>query len=159
MGAIHLEEKQFFVGRFSVTDHKCALNITGYVEVGKRYIDPLFFLSLDANANNDFISIKLNSIEMRALATAINTVAENGGVYTKDGGGKGTKNKLTLSSNNGLNTLGLTKAALNPLQITFKAYELQGLSEEINQLVKEVMSSTYKTQQHIERKKEKLKEG
>jgi len=152
-----MEEKKYFVGRFSLSDHKAVLNVTGYVEKAKNYIDSLFFFSLNPH-NGQAINIKLNSIEMRALANAIEHIAYqpkgSDTNHTKESGASNTKSTLTISSNEKYHYVGIAKGNLEPVQVSFKDFELLALSQELKKLIDEVVSSTYKTQRHIERKKE-----
>lgn len=149
---------KFMVGQFSISDNKAALSINGFVEVTSTYTESLFFLALNAHHGTS-ISIKLNSIEMRALSNALEHISHEPrgkSTHTKESGGSGSTSTLTLSSNEKYHYLTLNKGN-NKIEISFKPFELLSLSQEISHLVNEVASSTYKTQQHMQRKKNKKK--
>lgn len=148
---------KFFVGKFSVSDNKSACTISGYVEVENNYVDSLLFFSINPYGDDEPISMKMNSIEMRALAIALKMKAE--GLindYSKESGGSGAKSTLSVYSNDKYDYIGLIKGS-HKAQISFKQFELLGLSQEMQKMCDEVISSLYKTQQFVEKKKNATK--
>ena len=146
---------RFFVGKFGVSDHIAALNVSAFVEVENGFSAPLVFVALDPYKEQG-ISIKFNSIELRAFAFGLKAVASSKEQYeyTKTSGGSGTKSELKVYSNDKYDYVGISKGAFKS-QVSFKAYELLALSQELLLLCDETMKSLYKTQQFILKKKSK----
>ena len=160
-GEVKLSNRRLHVGRFSISDHKTVLNISGSVELGPNFIDSLFFLALDSIHNEDSITIKLNSIEMRALSLGCRQVALSANrdhTHFKESGGRGKKSQLKVYSNDKYEYIGIVKGKTS-LQVSFKVLELLALSQEISNFIEVVSRATYKTQQFVEKKKIKKKKN
>lgn len=151
---------KYHVGKFTLTDKNSALSITAKVERSSDYVDALFFVEVfPFNPGSGSISIAFNAVELRSFANQLEEL-QHGVIplIKKHSGGSNGGKALTLSPSSEHHVC-LAEFVEREKKILFQfSYNmLYGLSKQLEHLTDVTMDAVYKTQQHVEKKKQKEK--
>lgn len=151
--------KKHFVGSISLTDQKASFDLTGVVEEFKdektNYCDPVFLINIKPYVGNKTISMKLNSVELRAALRALLGIATSSlNTYSRQSGGNHSQCHMNVSTRKEYHIIGLVRGD-EKAEFSFKEYELFGFVKEAEMLCNTMSDALFKTQQMIARRKAK----
>lgn len=147
---------KFHVGSFSVTDSKGALVISSKVEVNREFTDGIFWIGVYPFDKNMMpVSVAFNGVEIRSFASQIKDLyygaLQN---VVKHSGGKSATKTLSVSIIDDYSSIDF-KEKNSSIHFRILKTSLVGLAAQIEHLADTTMEASYKTQQHLMRKKRK----
>lgn len=152
---------KYHVGKFTLTDKNSAFSVTAKVERSNAYVEALFFVEVfPFNPGAGSISIAFDAVELRSFANQLEEL-QHGVIplIKKHSGGSNGGKALTLSPSSEHHVC-LVEFVEREKKILFQLpYNiLYGLSKQLEHLADTTMDAVYKTQQHVEKKKQREKQ-
>ncbi|WP_152184395.1 hypothetical protein [Sulfurimonas indica] len=148
--------KKFHVGRFSATDSNGALVVNAKVEKGADFVDAVFWMECHPFSKDEkYISVAFDAVSLRSFASQLKELQYQSiqSVKKYSGGQKMTKS-IEVSIIEKYSSFQFKE---NDLILLFRipTTSLIGLADQIIHLANTTMDATYKTQQFIEKQKNK----